>query len=93
MANDVYRSVKNCLECVLRMLYQKCGRQLQLFTASSPLEFVVMDILGLLPKTSNCNKFVLVMTDRDSMLTRAEQKSKMTVAPIASMFMDHCIFP
>jgi hypothetical protein len=37
---------------------------LKLFPASSPLEYVSMDILGPLPKTEHGNRFLLVITDR-----------------------------
>jgi Integrase zinc binding domain len=43
---------------------------LKLFPASGPLEYVSMDILGPLPKTDHGNRFLLVITDRFSKLTR-----------------------
>lgn len=52
-----------------------------------------MDILRPLPKTSNENQFVSVITDRYSKITRAVLTFRTTVERIASMVIDHWIIP
>ena len=72
MANDAFAVVGNCASCAqVRGTRYKIQKFLQLFPASSPLEFIAMDILGDLTRTSRHNRFVLVITDRFSKLTVA----------------------
>lgn len=62
MANDVYRTVKDCCECAQNKPLNKQRRLIQLFPASDPLEFVEIHTLGPLPKTLHGNQYVLVVT-------------------------------
>lgn len=53
-----------------------------------PLEFVGMDISGILLKTLNGKKYVLVMKDCYQKLTRVVLTASTTASYIASLFLD-----
>lgn len=78
-AGDVFTAVKDCPECPKSKPSDKSRRPLQPFPTSGPLELVGMDILRQLLKTLNGNRYVLEMTDRYSLLTRAVPTSRATV--------------
>lgn len=63
MSNDVYKTGRDCSECVQNESSEKCRRPPQLYPASGPLELFAMDILGPQSKTAKGIKFLLVMTD------------------------------
>jgi Integrase zinc binding domain len=64
MAPDVSETIRQCLICAKnRVNERKRNSSLKLFPASSPLEYVSMNILGPLPKTEHGNRFLLVFTD------------------------------
>ncbi|CDF40971.1 unnamed protein product [Chondrus crispus] len=70
MANNVYSTVRNCQSCsATRSTIVRHQKDIKLFPAAGPLEFVAMDLLGPLPKTAHGNQFVLVITDLFSKLT------------------------
>lgn len=73
---------------VLKKLVDKRGCLLQLFSASAPLEYVAMEILGPLSKLLNGNLHLLVMTIRYSKLKRAIQTFETTVSEIAFLSVD-----
>lgn len=56
----------------------KLKRHLQLFPTEEPLEFVAIDIIGLLPTAFLENEYVLVITNRNFKPTRATPVSKTT---------------
>lgn len=65
MANDVHNVVRRCRSCASnRGTIYSHHKHMQLFPANGPIEFVSIDILGPLPKTTKGNQFVLVMKDR-----------------------------
>ena len=71
MASDAFLTVRNCTSCAAtRGTLVKNQKDLKLFPAAGPLEFVAMDLLGTLPRTAHGNQHVLVITDRFSKLTR-----------------------
>jgi transposase InsO family protein len=65
---------------------------LKVFPASSPLEYVSIDLLGPLPKTAHGNRFLLVMTDRFSKLTRTVPLRTTTAFVFAKAFCEHWVF-
>jgi transposase InsO family protein len=65
---------------------------LKLFPASVPLEFVVMDILGPLPKHEHGNRLLLVISDRFSKLTRTVPLRTITALGVAKAFCDAWVF-
>jgi transposase InsO family protein len=62
------------------------------FPASGPLEYVSMDILGPLPKTDHGNRFLLVITDRFSKLTRTVPLRTITALVDAKAFCENWVF-
>ena len=89
MAADVSDYVSKCPSCAKKSL--RGGRKttkLSLFPPSSPMEFVAMDILGPLTTTDRGNRFLLVITDRYSKLTRAFPLSTTTADVVAQVFFD-----
>lgn len=64
MDDEMYKIVRDRRECAHSELLEKHRNPIQLCMACGPLDFVAMNILGPLLKTSNRNQFELVMTDR-----------------------------
>lgn len=93
MANDVYTTVAQCASCVKNGSRHRDIRRLQLFLASGPLDFVAMDILGIIPKTKQGLHYNVVLTDRCSILTRARPASKFMSTHMANIFLDQWIIP
>lgn len=59
---------------------------MRLFPASSPLEYVAIDILGPLTQSTQGHKFILVMTDRFSKLVRAVPMRSISALSVAKVF-------
>lgn len=91
MANNVNKTFTKCTSCARIGSQCHLQRPLQLFPASGPLDFVAMDILGPLPKNSQCIQYVLILTYQYSRLTQAISTSKTITTHIASLFFDHWI--
>ena len=94
MANDVFETVRRCLSCAKsKGTSKQAQRFLKLFPANGPFEFVAMDILGPLPKTSHGKQYVLVITDRYTKLARAIPMKKTTAPLVAAAFLQNWIYP
>lgn len=92
MANDVYQVVKESNSCArMRGTRHAHQKHLRLFPANGPLEFVAMDLLGPLPKTTKGNQNVLVITARYSKLTRAVPLTKTTANHVATAFLENWV--
>lgn len=91
IANDIYHMVDQCSSCA--RIRNQCHHKhpLQLFPPSWPLDFVAMDILGPLPKTSEDKQYVLTITDRYSKPTHAIPSSQATSTLIVNIFFDQWI--
>ena len=71
MTVDIHFTVDRCDSYARnRIKDQRNIYPMKLFPAANPLEFVAMDILGPLPKTKHGKRFILVVTDRFSKLTK-----------------------
>ncbi len=93
MALDCYSTVRMCPECAKNRSKDRAHENfLTLFPASGPLEFVAMDILGPLPKSNHGNRYLLVMTDRFSKLTKTATLRTDTALSIAREFCKHWLF-
>ena len=93
MAADIREVSKQCHACCAeRVKLRQHAAPMKLFPASGPLEFVAIDILGpLKPAAQDGSKFVLVMTDRFSKLTRALPLRSITALKVAKAFVQHWI--
>jgi hypothetical protein len=93
MAEDVLETVRQCDACARnRITLSRRTNPLGLFPANAPLESVAMDILGPLPKTRHGNRFLLVIADRYSKLTRTVPLRVTTALAVAQAFCDHWVF-
>lgn len=93
MANDGYDTGDQCRSCARNGNRYRHKRSLQLFPLSGSLDFVAIDILRQLSKTTSKNRYVVVITDRYSKLTRAIMSSKTALAHIVNTFLDQRIIP
>jgi Integrase zinc binding domain len=89
MHKEVEETVRHYTVCAKnRVKERKRTSFLKLFPASGPLEFVAMDILGPLPKPEHGNRFLLVISDRFSKLTRTVPMRTITTLCVAKAFCD-----
>lgn len=89
MATDVYISVTDCRKCAPNGANKAHMRHLKLSPDSGPFEFIALDKLHPLRKTTSGNQFVVIMTDRYSTLTQAVLILKTSTTQIASIFYAH----
>lgn len=93
MAFDTYATVRACVTCAQnRAKLQKHSASMKLFPASAPLEFVSIDILGELPVTPRKNRYLLVISDRFSKLTKTVPLRGITATTVAQAFCTHWVF-
>lgn len=93
MAVDTYGVVRQCATCARnRIKLRKHAAALKLFPARAPLEFVVIDILGELVKTPRGNRYLLVMTDRYTKLTKVVPLKQITAPLVAQEFVTHWVY-
>lgn len=64
----------------------KHKRSLQQFATTRPLEFVAIDMLGPLPRTTEGNQRNVIITDRYSKLIRSVPTAKITTTAVTCMF-------
>jgi Integrase zinc binding domain/Integrase core domain len=87
MHKEVAETVRHCTVCAKnRVTERKRTSFLKLFSASGPLEYVAMDILGPLPKQAHGNRFLFVISDRFSKLTRIVPLRTITALGVAKAF-------
>ena len=87
MTVDIHFVVENCESCARnRIKDQRNVYPMKLFPADKPLDFVAADILGPLPKTKHGKRFILVVTDRFSKLTKTESLRTITSLSVAKAF-------
>jgi transposase InsO family protein len=95
MAIDVQQFVQNCASCARkRLTTQRRTAHIKLFPPSEPLEFVAMDILGPLPETKRGNRYLLVIVDRFTKLTRTVPLSTTVASEVARVFVEqwYCVY-
>jgi Integrase core domain/Chromo (CHRromatin Organisation MOdifier) domain len=92
---DVQEFVGRCSSCARKRLStQRKTTYLKLFPPSAPFEFVAMDILGPLPETKDGNRFLLVIVDRFSKLTRTVPLKTITAEEVSKAFVNEwfCVY-
>jgi Integrase zinc binding domain len=93
MSADVTETFIQCAVCSKNRIHERKRTSfLKLFPASEPLEYVSFDILGPLPKTEHGNRFLLVITDRFSKLTRTVPLRTISAFVVAKAFCEHWVF-
>ena len=93
MTVDIHHLVENCAPCAKnRMKEQKNVYPMRLFTATKPLEYIAMDILGPLPRTRHGMRFILVITDRFTKLTKTVALRTITSLAVAKAFCKSWVF-
>ena len=93
MTPDAYQTVRQCSSCTReRTTLRKHATYLSLFPAQVPLEFVAIDILGPLPKTTDGHIHVLRKTDCCSKMVRTILLKNITAATVAKAFCEHLVF-
>jgi transposase InsO family protein len=93
MVADVYEYVKLCHECTKEnSTLRKRTKEITLFPSEQPLDFIAIDILGPLTKTSKGYQYLLVIADRFSKLTRTIPLKTITTFEVASAFCHHWVF-
>lgn len=93
MAIDAYSVVRNCVACTEeRVKLRKVTKELQLFPARAPLEFISMDLLGELITTPRKNRWLLVITDRFTKLVCTVPLRRVSAAAVAKAFVHHWVF-
>lgn len=94
MANDVLDNVRNCQSCAqARGKLTTSQKHLHLFPSNGPFELVAMDILGPFPRTKSGKRYILVVTDRYSKLTRSIPMNYITAPLVAASFLNNWAFP
>ena len=93
MALDAYHTVRQCSSCTReRITLRKHATYLSLFPAQPPLEYVAIDILGPLRKTTDGHRYLLCITDRYSKIIRTIPLKNITAATVAKAFCEHWVF-
>lgn len=89
IVNDVYDTVKKCVSSIQShwIIYKR--RTLWLFPAAGTLDLIPIEILGGLIMTEGKNKYIVVVMNCCSKLTKSILASKTTVTTIANIFMEH----
>ena len=87
---DALMTVRNFVSCARnRIKLQRKSKALRLFPANGPLEYVSIDILGPLVRTRRGNRFLLVISDRYTKLTRTVPLARITSGVVARAFAEH----
>lgn len=89
MAADVYTYVAQCAACSRRTVgNRRRTNLLRLFPAAHPFTDVTLDLLGPLPVTKAGNRFLLVIVDRFTKMTRVTPMPREDAETVASAFCD-----
>jgi len=93
MALDAHNTVRSCVSCAKNRINLKKHKSfLKLFPASRPLQYVSIDILGPMPRTSRGFRYILVITDRYSKLVQTVPLTKITALSVAQAFCERWVF-
>jgi hypothetical protein len=93
MTLDCFETAKNCLACAKeRISLSQRRKDIVLFPAEGPLEYVAIDILGPLPKTREGNQYILDICDIFSKLVVAVSLKTISTLEVAKAFCVRWIF-
>ena len=92
MFHDIQQASINCHECAMERVKLRAHKSpMKLFPATEPLEFVAIDLLGPLLRSSTGHRFILVITDRFSKLVRAVPLKNIRGLTVARAFLENWI--
>lgn len=94
-AYDKLRSYhsESCCPCLENWFRTKHTCKLHPFPLAGPLEFVTIDIWGLVPRLASGPQHVVTVTVGYSKLTRADPTQPISWAPLATIFFDKLVLP
>ena len=93
LAFDCYSVVRNCISCAKnRIRLAKNRTEMKLFPSNEPLDYISIDILGELLRTPRGNRFLLVITDRFTKLTRTAPLKTISAEAVAKAFAKEWVF-
>ena len=89
MVTDIYSTITKCTTRTQdRLSLRRHTSPLTLFPATEPLTDLSVEILGSIPATKAGNRFILVITDRFSKLTKCVALRRITAISVASAIID-----
>lgn len=91
IAPDCYKTVKFCIKCAIAPAAGRKRKNIRLFPAFAPLEFVSFGILGELIRNPE-DRYLLVVADRISELIRAVPLKWINAATVGKSFNLHWEF-
>lgn len=87
MSIDCHLIVNNCTQCAWNWVaMQRQQKPMRHFSATLPLEFVVIDTLGKLIRTTQRNKYLLIISNLFSKLLRTVSLLSISAETIARAF-------
>ena len=93
LAADVAATVRNCHSCARnRVKRRRHTNYLKPFNVTKRFEYVSIDILGPMPKSRRCKRFLLVITDRLSKVTAVVPLRNVNAYSTAVAFWEAGIF-
>ena len=94
MAADIRKVSHNCHACAQERIKLRAHQSpLKLFPATTPLEYIAIDILGPLKRASTGDQYLLIISDRFSKLTRAIPLRSITALSVAKAFVNNWVVP
>lgn len=92
MISDIHGTITKCTTCAQnRLAVRRQTTPLTLFPAKEPLTDLSIDILGPLPPSTTGNRFILVVTDRFSKLTKCIALRVITAISVSSAVIEHWV--
>lgn len=90
VVNNVYGTVKDSESWVVTFTTRKQQRKVRFLSMTKPLEFILINIPGRLPKQSG-NHYIVVKTESLSKLTEAIQAIKAAATAVVTVFLYHSV--
>lgn len=93
MATDVdhIHIANQCASCARKNFRYHHQRRLLVYPASGPFDFHARDIVGPIPKTTQRNQYIHVITNQYLKLLKAITTSKTPATHVANSFLEHCL--
>lgn len=89
IANEVYSSARDYCSCEYYHTPWKQQRQLKPFFSKGPLEYIRIDVSGLLPETKPVSQFGVVTTYHYTELTKAILTTELNATTMALTSLEH----